>query len=100
MDRTQERKREIDAAVADIRAIEQRDGITRSSLAKIRQRLIQLAARTDLLAARDFPPPDPAASASPASTASPRTPTTATRSMPIPRWAGTIPPRTTTRPGR
>lgn len=45
MDKTQERTREIDAAVADIRAIEQRDGITRASLAKIRQRLIRLAAR-------------------------------------------------------
>ena len=34
MDQTQERTREIDAAVADIRAIEQRDGVTRASLAK------------------------------------------------------------------
>ena len=59
MDRAGERSREIDAAVADIRAIEQRDGISRSSLAKIRQRLIQLAARTDLFTAQDFPPPEP-----------------------------------------
>jgi predicted metal-dependent enzyme (double-stranded beta helix superfamily) len=59
MDKLQERKREIDAAVADIRAIEQREGITRSSLAKIRQRLIQLAARTDLFTVQDFPPPEP-----------------------------------------
>lgn len=43
MDRMQEREREIDAAVADIRAIGQRDGITRASLAKIRQRLIRFA---------------------------------------------------------
>ena len=59
MDRALERRREIDAAVGDIRAIEQRDGITRSSLAKIRQRLIQLAARTDLFTLQDFPPPEP-----------------------------------------
>jgi len=59
MDRTQERKLEIDAAVADIRALEQSAGITRSSLAKIRQRLIRLAARTDLFTVQDFPPPEP-----------------------------------------
>ena len=59
MDRMQERKREIDAAVADIRAIDQREGITRASLAQIRQRLIQLAARTDLFTPQDFPPPAP-----------------------------------------
>lgn len=59
MDKTAERRREIDTAVADIRAIEQGEGITRSSLAKIRQRLIRLAARTDLFAVEDFPPPAP-----------------------------------------
>lgn len=59
MDRTQQRAREIDAALADIRAIEERDRVTRSSLAKIRQRLIRLAARTDLFTVQDFPPPAP-----------------------------------------
>ena len=59
MHRTDERAREIDAAVADIRTIEQRDGISRSSLAKIRQRLIRLAARTDLFTVEDYPPPEP-----------------------------------------
>jgi predicted metal-dependent enzyme (double-stranded beta helix superfamily) len=59
MDRTQKRTREIDAAMADIRAIEQRDGITRASLAEIRQRLIRLAARADLFTLQDFPPPEP-----------------------------------------
>ena len=59
MDKQLERGREIDAAVADIRAIEQREGITRSSLAKVRQRLIRLAARTDLFSLQDFPPPAP-----------------------------------------
>jgi predicted metal-dependent enzyme (double-stranded beta helix superfamily) len=57
MDRTQERTREIDAAVADIRAIEKRDGVTRESLERIKQRLIRLAARTDLFSVEDFPPP-------------------------------------------
>src|SRR5437588_2190466 len=53
------RKREIDAAVAEVRAIERADGVTRESLEKIKQRLIRLAARQDLFTARDFPPPEP-----------------------------------------
>jgi predicted metal-dependent enzyme (double-stranded beta helix superfamily) len=57
MDRTQERAREIEAAVADIRAIERAEGVTRHSLAKIRERLMRLAARTDLFTLADFPPP-------------------------------------------
>jgi predicted metal-dependent enzyme (double-stranded beta helix superfamily) len=52
-----ERKREIDAAVADVRTIEAREGVTRASLEKIKQRLTRLAARQDLFSARDFPPP-------------------------------------------
>lgn len=59
MDNAQERAREIDATVADIRAIEQREGITRSILANIRQRRIQLAARTGLSTVQDFPPSGP-----------------------------------------
>lgn len=58
MERTRERTREIDAAVADIRAIEQRDGVTRASLDGIKRRLIALAARTDLFTVADFPPPE------------------------------------------
>jgi predicted metal-dependent enzyme (double-stranded beta helix superfamily) len=58
-DRTVLRQKEIDAAVADVRAVEQRDGVTRESLEKIKQRLIRLAARTDLFTASDFPPPQP-----------------------------------------
>ncbi|MGH8725102.1 MAG: cysteine dioxygenase, partial [Burkholderiales bacterium] len=54
-----ERKREIEAAVADVRAIEQRDGVTRRSLEKIKQRLIRLAARRELFSPSDFPPPEP-----------------------------------------
>ena len=59
MDRIAERTRQIDTAVADVREIERRDGVTRSSLAKIRERLMQLAARTDLFTEGDFPPPAP-----------------------------------------
>ncbi len=59
MNRVEERTREINAAVADIRAIEQMDGVNRSSLSKIRQRLMLLAARTDLFTLADYPPPEP-----------------------------------------
>ncbi len=53
-----DRKREIDSAVADVRGIEKRDGVTRESLEKIKQRLIRLA-RPELFPASDFPPPTP-----------------------------------------
>jgi predicted metal-dependent enzyme (double-stranded beta helix superfamily) len=53
------RAREIQAAVADIRAIERREGVTRASLEHIKQRLIRLAARQELFPASDFPPPAP-----------------------------------------
>ncbi|MBL8379319.1 MAG: cysteine dioxygenase [Burkholderiales bacterium] len=59
MERNQERAAAIAAAIADIRAIESAEGVTRSSLAKIRARLMQLAARTDLFTLDDFPPPAP-----------------------------------------
>ena len=51
-----DRKREISLAVEDIRAIERRDGVTRESLEKIKQRLIGLA-RPELFPASDFAPP-------------------------------------------
>jgi len=57
MDRNQERQREIEATVADVRAIEKRDGVTRESLEKIKARLAKLAARKDLFTRADFPPP-------------------------------------------
>jgi predicted metal-dependent enzyme (double-stranded beta helix superfamily) len=59
MERANERKREIEAAVADVRAIERREGVTRESLDKIKQRLSRLAARQELFPAEDFPPPAP-----------------------------------------
>ena len=59
MNRTDERAQLIEAAVADIRAIEERDGVNRSSLAKIRARLTELAKRADLFTQADFPPPEP-----------------------------------------
>src|SRR5688572_21713939 len=52
-----ETEREIQAAVADVRAIEKREGVTRASLENIKQRLMRLAARADLFGAADFPPP-------------------------------------------
>jgi predicted metal-dependent enzyme (double-stranded beta helix superfamily) len=58
-DRAAQRKREVEAAVADVRAIEAREGVNRQSLEKIKQRLIRLAGRTDLFAPADFPPPEP-----------------------------------------
>ncbi|HEX9184637.1 MAG TPA: cysteine dioxygenase, partial [Burkholderiales bacterium] len=59
MDRAGERRKAIDAAVADIRDIERRAGVNRASLEKIKARLIKLAARTDLFDPKDYPPPAP-----------------------------------------
>ena len=59
MDRAAERRKAIDAAVADIREIERREGVTRESLENIKARLVQLAARTDLFDPQDYPPPEP-----------------------------------------
>jgi len=61
MDRATERTREIDATMADIRAIEARDGVTRESLEAIKARLLRLAERTDLFTLQDYPPPQPGA---------------------------------------
>jgi predicted metal-dependent enzyme (double-stranded beta helix superfamily) len=57
--RTIERKREIEKAVADVRAIEREGGVTAQTLGRIKQRLTLLAARQDLFTASDFPPPQP-----------------------------------------
>lgn len=57
MDRTNERRQEIEAAVADVREIERREGVTRQSLERIRERLARLAARKELFGEKDFPPP-------------------------------------------
>jgi predicted metal-dependent enzyme (double-stranded beta helix superfamily) len=59
MDRARERSLAIEATVADIRALEAESGVTRDSLERIKQRLIRLAARTELFTAQDFPPPAP-----------------------------------------
>jgi len=59
MDRAAERRKAIDAAVADIREIERREGVTRESLENIKARLVKLAARTDLFEPQDYPPPEP-----------------------------------------
>jgi predicted metal-dependent enzyme (double-stranded beta helix superfamily) len=59
MDRARERRQAIEAAVADIRDIEQREGVTRASLENIKARLIRLAARRDLFDPADYPAPQP-----------------------------------------
>jgi len=57
MDRSRQRQQEIETAVADVREIEKRDGVTRDSLERIKMRLLKLAARSDLFTLEDFPPP-------------------------------------------
>jgi len=59
MDRASDRRKAIEAAVADIRGIEKREGVTRTSLDNIKARLISLAARTDLFDPADYPAPQP-----------------------------------------
>jgi predicted metal-dependent enzyme (double-stranded beta helix superfamily) len=59
MDRAQERKQAIQAAVADIRDIEERENVSLESLGHIKARLIRLAARTDLFDLADYPAPAP-----------------------------------------
>ena len=59
MDRASDRRKAIEAAVADIRGIEKRKGVTRASLETIKARLIKLAARSDLFEPKDYPPPEP-----------------------------------------
>lgn len=57
MDRAIERASAIKEAVADIRAIEAKEGVTRAALERMKARLIKLAARTDLFTPDDFPAP-------------------------------------------
>jgi predicted metal-dependent enzyme (double-stranded beta helix superfamily) len=57
MDREIERASEIKAAVADIRAIETAQGVTRGAVERMQARLIRLAARTDLFTFADYPAP-------------------------------------------
>jgi len=59
VDRAAERRSAIEAAVADIRAIEAREGVTHASLQNIKARLLKLAARADLFDPKDYPPPEP-----------------------------------------
>jgi predicted metal-dependent enzyme (double-stranded beta helix superfamily) len=61
MNREHERAMEIEQAVADVREVERAHGVTREGLERIKQRLIQLAKRTDLFTLQDFPPPQPGA---------------------------------------
>lgn len=59
MNRERERAMEIEAAVADVHAIERGEGVTRASLERIRQRLVKLAVRADLFTPADYPAPPP-----------------------------------------
>ena len=59
MSRAEERARAIETTVADIRALEKQGGVNRETLERIKARLMQLAARGDLFAPADFPPPEP-----------------------------------------
>lgn len=56
-----ERDTAVDAAMADVRRIEHDLGVTRESVAAIRDRLIELAERRELFSTDDFPPPSPEA---------------------------------------
>ncbi len=51
----QERSAAIEAALADVRAIEAREGVTRGALDQIKQRMIELGARKELFPPEDFP---------------------------------------------
>ena len=57
MDREIERASAIKEAVADIRAIEAEQGVTKEALERMKARLIKLAARTDLFTPADYPAP-------------------------------------------
>ena len=57
MDRESERANAIKEAVADIRAIEAKEGVTREALERMKARLVELAARTDLFTPADYPAP-------------------------------------------
>jgi predicted metal-dependent enzyme (double-stranded beta helix superfamily) len=59
MNRNEERNNLIASVVADVRAIEAREGVTHESLEHMRARLAKLAERTDLFTLDDFPPPKP-----------------------------------------
>ena len=57
MNLTSEHYQAVEQAVADIRAVESKHGSTRESLEMIKERLVQLASRTDLFSSAAFPPP-------------------------------------------
>lgn len=59
MNRIEERNRLIASAVAEVRAIEASEGVTRESLERMRVCLARLAERADLFTLDDFPPPQP-----------------------------------------
>ncbi len=58
-ERTIARKLAVEKTVADVRAIERTEGVSRESLDRIKQRLMRLAAQQELFTASDYPPPEP-----------------------------------------
>ena len=83
MDRAAERAQAIAEAVADIRAIEAEQGVTRGALERMKARLMQLAARRELFTPADFPAPPADDSRNSTSIGFRKTTTTASRSTPI-----------------
>ena len=59
--RQEQRTQAIQSTVARIRAIEAEQGMTPASLERIKQTLLELAARQDLFPLSDFPLPAPGA---------------------------------------
>lgn len=53
------RRAAVEEAIGEIRAIEESEGVSRSSLERIRDVLTGLAAREELFPAEEFPPPPP-----------------------------------------
>jgi len=51
------RQMAVDTAVADVRGIVAKGGVTRSSLSQVKARLMTLATQSDLFSKADFPPP-------------------------------------------
>ena len=60
--RAEQRGAAIAAATAQVREIEQMQGITPQALQSIRDVLLRLAARIELFPVEDFPPPEPGGS--------------------------------------
>lgn len=54
----EERERQVEAAVGDVRRIITQSGVNRESLARVKDVLLQLSKRAELFTFKDFPPPE------------------------------------------